>query len=233
MATTGTQRSKDIFSYPRILSDIDSPTHRRKDFSFKNSFADSQTRRVRESPTHRLGELTTPRLAKSGSRWLPDSASWRVSFWLWISPRIWSKIWNGSKGSVRDSWGAGNSAKTPENPPHCHVPLNVQYSWQTSSTYRVAAIFPEHFQSFTVGLKHFFKIILLPQTVSAVCWIINKNNNTHSSKVESAGSYKSRDSLWTSRRTYHERDNELWKHQWEHCLRCWKKVWTFPVQIWE
>ncbi len=43
MATTGTQRSKDIFSYPRILSDID-------------------------SPTRRVGELPTPRFAESGSR---------------------------------------------------------------------------------------------------------------------------------------------------------------------
>ncbi len=40
------------------------------------------------------------------------------------------------------------------------------------------------------------------QTVSAVCRSINKNDNTHSSKVESTGSYKSRDSRWTSRRTY-------------------------------
>ncbi len=132
------QAHKDLkifFPILEFLSDIDSPTHWRKDFSFKNSFADSPTRRVRESPSHRLGESTTPRLAKSGSRWLPDSASRKVSFWLWISPRIWSQIRNGSKGSVRDSWGAGNSAKTPENPPHCHVPLNVLYSWQTSSTY--------------------------------------------------------------------------------------------------
>jgi hypothetical protein len=44
----------------------------------------------------------------------------------------------------------------------------------------------------------------LLQTVSAVCRSINKNNNTHSSKVESVGSYKSRDSTcrWTSRQTY-------------------------------
>jgi hypothetical protein len=42
----------------------------------------------------------------------------------------------------------------------------------------------------------------LLQTFSAVCRRINKNNNTHSSKVESTGSYKSRDSRWPSRRTY-------------------------------
>jgi hypothetical protein len=50
--------------------------------------------------------------------------------------------------------------------------------------------------------KHFFLLILLLQTVSAVCRSINKNNNTHSSKVEATGSYKSRDNRWTSRRTY-------------------------------
>ncbi len=50
--------------------------------------------------------------------------------------------------------------------------------------------------------KHFFLSILLLQTVSAVCRSINTNNNTHSSKVESTGSYKSRDSRWPSRRTY-------------------------------
>jgi hypothetical protein len=66
----------------------------------------------------------------------------------------------------------------------------------------VAAIFPEHFQSFTVVLKNIFLSILLLKTVSAVCRSINKNNNTHSSKVESTESYKSRDSRWTLRRTY-------------------------------
>ena len=38
---------------------------------------------------------------------------------------------------------------------------------------------------------------------------MNKNNKTHSSKDKSTGSYKSRDSLQTLRRTYHERDAEL------------------------
>ena len=49
----------------------------------------------------------------------------------------------------------------------------------------------------------------MPQTVSAVCRSINKNKNTHSSKDKSKGSYKSRDSLQTLRRTFHERDAEL------------------------
>jgi hypothetical protein len=57
--------------------------------------------------------------------------------------------------------------------------------------------------------KILFWTILLPQTVSAVCRSINKNKNTHSSKDKSKGSYKSRDSLQTLRRTYHERDAEL------------------------
>ncbi len=51
--------------------------------------------------------------------------------------------------------------------------------------------------------------ILLPQAISAVCRSINKNKKTHSSKDKSTGSYKSRDSLQTLRRTYHERDAEL------------------------
>jgi hypothetical protein len=47
----------------------------------------------------------------------------------------------------------------------------------------VAAIFPEHFQSFTLTLKnYFFEKILLPQNLSAVCQIINKNKKTHSAK---------------------------------------------------
>ncbi len=42
-----------------------------------------------------------------------------------------------------------------------------------------------------------------------MCRSINKNKNTHSSKDKSKGSYKSRDSLQTLRRTYHERHAEL------------------------
>jgi hypothetical protein len=42
-----------------------------------------------------------------------------------------------------------------------------------------------------------------------VCQSINKNKKTHSSKDKSTGSFKSRDSLQTLRRTYHERDAEL------------------------
>jgi hypothetical protein len=42
-----------------------------------------------------------------------------------------------------------------------------------------------------------------------VCRSINKNKKTHSSKDKSTGSYKSRDSLQTLRRLYHEGDAEL------------------------
>ncbi len=42
-----------------------------------------------------------------------------------------------------------------------------------------------------------------------MCRSINKNKKTHSSKDKSTGSYKSRDSLQTLRRTYHESDAEL------------------------
>ena len=57
--------------------------------------------------------------------------------------------------------------------------------------------------------KLLFWKILLPQTVSAVCRSINKNKKTHSNKDKSTGSYKSRDSLQTLRRTYHESDAYL------------------------
>ncbi len=40
-----------------------------------------------------IGNLSTPRIAESGS------------FRLWIFPRIRSRNQNGSKGSVKDSWG--------------------------------------------------------------------------------------------------------------------------------
>jgi hypothetical protein len=80
-------------------------------------------------------------------------------------------------------------------------------SWRYS--YRVAAIFPEHFQSFSVTFKKTFLNNTLPETVSAVFGSINKNKNTHSSKDKLKGSYKSRDSLQTLLRTYHERDAEV------------------------
>ncbi len=70
--------------------------------------------------------------------------------------------------------------------------------------YRVAAIFPEHFQSFTVTLKNYFF-----EQFSAVCRSINNNKKTHSSTDKSTGSYKGRDSLQTLRRTYHEKDADL------------------------
>ncbi len=96
--------------------------------------SDSPTWRVGESPTIRLSEFSFKhsRLSKCESRRLPHLPSRRVAnspsrgfvFRLWISPQIWSQNRNSSKGSVRDLWGT-ISAKTPENPPHCHVPLNL------------------------------------------------------------------------------------------------------------
>jgi hypothetical protein len=61
--------------------------------------------------------------------------------------------------------------------------------------------------------KSYFPLILSSQTVSAGWPIIDKNTQTHSGKDEPAGSHKSRDSLWTSRRTYCESDYELWRLQ--------------------
>jgi hypothetical protein len=52
--------------------------------------------------------------------------------------------------------------------------------------------------------KLFFKTILLPQTFSAIFRSINKIKKTHSGKDKATGSYKSRYSLRTSRRTYCE-----------------------------
>jgi hypothetical protein len=55
-------------------------------------------------------------------------ASRGVVFRLRISPRIRSRNRNGSKGNVTDSWGT-DFCKTPENPPHCHVPLNTPFKY--------------------------------------------------------------------------------------------------------
>jgi hypothetical protein len=64
---------------------------------------------------------------------------------------------------------------------HIHVPVSDLYVYSHDRStcskiggpivgvYRVAAINPEHFQSFTVALKIKLKKILFPQTISAVC----------------------------------------------------------------
>jgi hypothetical protein len=71
--------------------------------------------------------------------------------------------------------------------------------------YRVAAIFPERFQSFTVALKNnLFSYFFMRNTVSVICRNINKNKQSHSGKDESTGRRGSMDSLWTLRRKYHD-----------------------------
>jgi hypothetical protein len=70
----------------------------------------------------------------------------------------------------------------------------------------VAAIFPEHFHSFTVALKNLlFFLIILCKIVSALSKIVNKNNQKLSGKDEITGSYESCDSLRASRRMDHAR----------------------------
>jgi hypothetical protein len=55
---------------------------------------------------------------------------------------------------------------------------------QFKREYRVAAIFPEHFQSFTVALKIIFLLIILRKTVSALCRSGKENKQKLSSKDE-------------------------------------------------
>jgi hypothetical protein len=103
----------------------DSPYHRYGEFSlkkFNSRLSVSVMRGVADSAYQWCGELATPRISDAGSRQLPVSVIVGVVFWIRISPRIRSQNRNGPKGSVRDSWGT-ISAKIPENPPHCHVPL--------------------------------------------------------------------------------------------------------------
>jgi hypothetical protein len=75
--------------------------------------------------------------------------------------------------------------------------------------YRVAAIFPEQFQSFTDPLKNrtfynYFAQIHLSYLPKG-----KQKKQTHSGKDESIGSYRSHVSLWISRRTYLKKDYEL------------------------
>ncbi len=71
-------------------------------FVFEKRLFDSLRRGVDDSPIWRVGELLTHRLGELASPRLPDSASRRVAM---VS--------------------RGVAAKTPENLPHCHVPLKV------------------------------------------------------------------------------------------------------------
>ncbi len=69
--------------------------------------------------------------------------------------------------------------------------------------YRVAALFPEHFQSFTMA----FQFIFLNNSFGTHCLSysifrsIIKNKRTHSSIYEPTESFKSSDSLQAPRRT--------------------------------
>ncbi len=76
--------------------------------------------------------------------------------------------------------------------------------------YRVAAIFPEHFQSLTVALKNHtvYFTDFFAQTISALCRSGNKNKQTRTGKGKLIGSYESCDSLRASRRMEHKRDYE-------------------------
>ncbi len=67
--------------------------------------------------------------------------------------------------------------------------------------YRVAALFPEHFQSFTVALQFVFLNNSFGCTASAIFRSKIKNKPTHSTKYESTESFNSSDSLQAPRRT--------------------------------
>jgi hypothetical protein len=84
---------------------------------------------------------------------------------------------------------------------------------QLIEKYRVAAIFPEHFQSLTVALKnHIFSLLFCTNRLSSVyCICGNKNKQTRPGKgksIYSIGSYDSCDSLQASRRMDLKRDYE-------------------------
>jgi hypothetical protein len=82
-------------------------------FSFVHSKADS--------PTRRLGESSTPRLAESESQRLPDSPSRRVGESFFDYEYL--REFEAKSRTARKIYEDPISAKTPENPPHCHVPL--------------------------------------------------------------------------------------------------------------
>jgi hypothetical protein len=75
-----------------------------------------------------------------------------------------------------------------------------------SSLYRVAAIFPEQFESFTDTLKSVLFINYFAQIHLSCLQKGKQKKQTHSGNDESIGSYKSHVSLWTSRRKYPIKD---------------------------
>ncbi len=106
-------------------------------FSFKHSKADS--------PTRRVGESLTPRLTESESQRIPDSPSRRVtdSPTRWVGESFFDYEYlrelEAKSGTARKVvWGIHEdpiSAKTPENPPHCHVPLSPFQTFQNLRRY--------------------------------------------------------------------------------------------------
>ncbi len=94
-------------------------------FSFEHSKADSPTRRVGESSTPRLSESYSQRLLDSPSCRVADSPTRRVGDSFFDYEYLCE--FETKSGTARKVvWGMYEdpiSAKTPEIPPHCHVPL--------------------------------------------------------------------------------------------------------------
>ncbi len=83
--------------------------------------SDSASRRVDNSPTRQVGESVFESVKENlASRGVGDFPTRRV-FRLRISPRIRSQNRNGLKCTEKELC----RAKTPENPPRCHVPLRL------------------------------------------------------------------------------------------------------------
>ncbi len=94
--------------------------------------------RLPDSPWRRVGESSTPRLAESGSHRLSDSPRFSFKHSKVDSPtrRVGESFFDyeyrrefeaKSGTALKAVYGIYEdpiSAKTPENPPHCHVPLS-------------------------------------------------------------------------------------------------------------
>ncbi len=139
--TTRSSSSPDFFLNDTVSRQLtvslvwgvdDSPYQRYREFSlkkFNSRLSVSVMRGVADSAYQWCGDLATPHISSAGSWRIPVSLirgvsdspyRWKqgVVFRLRISLRIRSQNRNGSKGTHEEPI----SAKTPENPPHCHVP---------------------------------------------------------------------------------------------------------------
>ncbi len=97
-------------------------------------------------------------------------------FFLSSSRRMVSRSRSSSTLSFSFTMSASSRSTPQHNTNRSFNTTNPSLNQQNHNLYRVAAIFPEHFQTFTVALKiFFFYQFFFPQTVSAVCWSINKN----------------------------------------------------------